>query len=213
MGCISKVYFDMINFEIDEDEEFEAEVQEMRRYRSLKTTAPRQLPVHIEQWRLVDGYDNYEVSNFGRVRNTKTSRVLKPSVSSVGYHNVNLFRDGKIHYHTVHRLVAESFIPNPKHKAFVDHVDHNRLNNNVTNLRWVTRQQNNWNRSKKPNSSSVYKGVCWYSNYNQWVSQIYVNGKRKHLGYFDEERDAARAYDEASQLYHGRYGNHNNLFV
>lgn len=77
----------------------------------------------------------------------------------------------------------------------IDHIDGDRLNNNIENLRNVTCQQNQWNRTKA-------KGYCWDNKYNKWKAQIKVNGKVKHLGYFDTEADAREAYLNVKHIYH-----------
>ena len=60
---------------------------------------------NIEQFRLVDGYDNYEVSSHGRIRNNKTARILIPGLNTGGYHRVSLSKDGKYKSHLIHKLV------------------------------------------------------------------------------------------------------------
>lgn len=95
------------------------------------------------QWKKIDGKPNYSVSNQGEVRNDKTGRILKPSVRKDGYCQIMLGRKTVPLY--IHRLVAEAFIENPKVLPQVDHIDGNKSNNNVSNLRWVTYSDNCWN--------------------------------------------------------------------
>lgn len=73
----------------------------------------------------------------------------------------------------------------------IDHEDRNPLNNQRSNLRVATKAQNNANKRKHKNSTSVYKGVSWNSEKHKWV--VYVQSK--NLGYFESELDAALAYD------------------
>jgi hypothetical protein len=98
-----------------------------------------------EVWKEVANYDNYEVSSFGNVRNSKTGRILK-STNKGGYCYVGL-SCGKTKSYMVHRLVALSFIPNPENKAQVNHIDKNGLNNKLSNLEWTTNQENSIHRS------------------------------------------------------------------
>lgn len=99
-----------------------------------------------EEWKIIETHPNYEVSNFGRVRNRITGRIKAQSLTEsrhgLKYKDVELWKDGKRSHARVHRLVAQSFIPNPKNKPEVNHFDCNSLHNHYTNLEWVTRQEN-----------------------------------------------------------------------
>jgi hypothetical protein len=109
----------------------------------------------MEVWAIIDGTnERYSVSTFGAVRanwsdvpqkqSAKRLRIektalLKPYLHTAGYWRVNLGRKNR---HYVHRLVATAFVQNPDNKGFVDHIDGNRANNAVANLRWVTAKEN-----------------------------------------------------------------------
>ena len=100
----------------------------------------------MEEWRLVPGYETYEVSNTGKVRtnNWKNQGIQKEMAPSIwrNSYQVNLFKNGKQKCMRVHRLVAMAFIPNPRQCREINHIDGNRLNNNVSNLEWCTRAEN-----------------------------------------------------------------------
>lgn len=98
----------------------------------------------MEQWKAVEGYEGfYEVSTKdGKVRNVKTGRILKQYDNGSGYFLVGLYQNGKKKDISVHRLVATAFIPNPDNLPEVDHINRNRHDNSVENLRWVDRQTN-----------------------------------------------------------------------
>lgn len=164
----------------------------------------------IELWNPIDGYSNYEVSSFGRVRsnykNGKT-KILKPQISTTGYYTVNLSKSGIAKTFTVHRLVTNAFVQNPENKQCVDHKNNNRLDNNVNNLRWSTKQENNQNKSISKNNTSGYQGVAFYKSSDKWRVQIMINGKNKCLGYFDNIEDAVDARRKASKKYFGQYQN------
>ena len=97
-----------------------------------------------EIWRPIAGYDAYHVSNFGRVKSFYNCKIIirKPVLSMTGYLNVNLSKDGKKKWFSVHRLVAQSFIPNPDNKPEVNHIDGHPMNCYVGNLEWSTSKEN-----------------------------------------------------------------------
>ena len=90
----------------------------------------------MEEYKIIDGYENYEVSIYGEVVNTKTGNCIKGSVNHSGYLMVGLFNNGKKCTRPMHRLVALAFIPNPENKQYVRHYDGDNLNNEVANLYW-----------------------------------------------------------------------------
>ena len=106
-----------------------------------------------EVWKDIEGYEGlYQVSNLGRVKSFDTKdklgrirkgRVLKPFRKKSGYLYVDLCRNGKRKSHSLHRLVAQAFIPNPENKPEVNHIDEDKTNNIVDNLGWSTRTDNN----------------------------------------------------------------------
>lgn len=97
----------------------------------------------IEEWKRLEEYENYEVSNLGRVRsNQKQKSVILKQALKRGYFCVALYNEkGKIQI-GVHRLVAMAFIPNPENKPQVNHKDGDKSNNNANNLEWVTTSEN-----------------------------------------------------------------------
>lgn len=95
-----------------------------------------------EVWMSIEGYNNYEVSSFGRIKNKKTGRMLKCACKG-GYISAGLSESGKTITKLVHRLVALAFISNPNNNPQVNHIDKNRSNNNINNLEWCTALENN----------------------------------------------------------------------
>lgn len=154
-----------------------------------------------EEYRIINGFEKYEVSNLGNVRNVRTQRLLNLCISN-GYYQVNLHGDKITKPIRVHRLVALAFIDNPDNKKFVDHIDSNKLNNNVTNLRWATPSENGQNRGIQKNSKSGVKGVFWENKAKKWRSQITIDGIKIHIGYFESIEDAKQSrINKANELF------------
>lgn len=113
-----------------------------------------------EEFYFVDipNYPNYKINKLGTIINKKSGREIKGRDSN-GYRRlclINEYGSGDIF---VHKILAELFIQNPKNKLFVDHVDRNRSNNNLSNLRWVSRSENGTNRKIQSNNTSGYTGI------------------------------------------------------
>ena len=96
-----------------------------------------------EIWKDIPNYEGlYQASNLGRIRNARTNLIRK-NVKSFGlYYTIILNVNGKQHLHLVHRLIAQTFIPNPDNKKEINHIDGNKHNNKIDNLEWVTRKEN-----------------------------------------------------------------------
>lgn len=96
---------------------------------------------------------------------------------------------------------------------FCDHKDHNGLNNQRDNLRVATSSDNNSNITSRAGSSSKYLGVHFFKRDQKWCAHIEKAGKKKNLGYFDKEEDAALAYNNAAIEVHGEFANLNKIAV
>lgn len=120
----------------------------------------------IEIWKNIQGYENlYQISSNGRVKslgngnsNNSKERILKQGKNKYGYCVVKLCNEGKLKSFLVHRLVAQAFIPNVDNKPQIDHINTDRTDNRVENLRWVTNQENCNNPISKINYSIIQKG-------------------------------------------------------
>lgn len=153
----------------------------------------------------IDDFSNYQVSNFGNVKNVKTGRILKPWKGPKNHLIVCLCQDGMKKKKSLHRLVGITFLSNPKNKAMIDHIDNDPTNNNVLNLRWATSQENGMNKQKNINNKSGMKGVSYNKDNDKWNAQIMKKGKSIHLGYFDNVKDAGECYDDKAKKIFGEF--------
>jgi hypothetical protein len=155
----------------------------------------RQIPLTQGQFAIVDVEDYEKLAEFKWFaakggRTLYAERMAKSEDGKRKQHNVKMHRQ----------------ILNVPEGQFVDHINHNGLDNRKANLRIVTMEQNCWNKRKQSNNcSSKYKGVTWLKGYGKWQSRIIHKGERIFIGYFDDEQSAAKAYDDKARKLFGEY--------
>ena len=142
-----------------------------------------------EEYRKIQNY-NYSISNLGNVRNDKSNRILKQFINPNGYKVVIIYKDGIKQNFKLHRLIANAFLLNPDNKNCVDHIDQDKLNNSISNLRFATKSENCQNRKKQINNKSGVVGVHFLKKSNKWKSMIVYNNNKIYLGTFDKKEDA-----------------------
>lgn len=147
-----------------------------------------------EKWKLID--ENYLISSFGNVYSKHRKRYLK-RFKNKGYYFVRL----SYGFFSIHRLLALAFIPNPNNYPDIDHIDKNKLNNNITNLRWVSCSANILNSKLRTDNTTGHKGVYFVKRTKKWHARIKTNNKDKHLGFFNKIEDAIKARIEAENRF------------
>lgn len=151
-----------------------------------------------EEFKIIEGFENYEISNLGNVKNSKTDRILKPNKNKRGYHNVDINGKKKL----IHQLVALAFLQNPNNWKHVDHINNDTLDNNINNLRWCSIQQNNRNQRINCMNTSGYKGVSYDKRRKKWSAAISLNDKSIFIGRFNTKEEAALArYNKSKELF------------
>lgn len=159
-----------------------------------------------EEWKVVEGFEDYQVSNLGRVKSLSRSiwngqnyyiskdRILKQTIDYYGYYVVALRKDLKSKSFKVHKLVAISFLKHipSGYKEVVDHINNNHLDNRLENLQLISQRENV--HKDRGNESSKFIGVSWDKASKKWRSQIYLNGKHIKIGWFNDELEASNAY-------------------
>ena len=170
---------------------------------------------NIEQWRLIDGYDNYEVSSHGRVRNNNSARMLAPIMGTGGHKRVNLSKQQIRQCSEIHVLVAQAFCDNAHGYTVVDHIDRNKSNNRSDNLRWCTPSMNAKNKKIATNSPSGITGIrltadqtTWRSSWSQDLCEHVKSFSVRKYG-FEQAKQMAIDHRKNMEAQHGYLGEHN----
>ena len=128
------------------------------------------------------------------------------SLTEDGYWKVMIHRK-KYYAHRLIWFIMHGCFPSGQ----IDHINGNRLDNRIENLRDSTNGQNQANKFKRPNCSSKYKGVFFDKKTNNWKASITVKRKRIHLGTYDTEKDAALGYNKAALQHYNEYARLNEV--
>jgi hypothetical protein len=126
--------------------------------------------------------------------------ALSGKANGGGYFQIGV--DGRIYY--AHRL-AWLYVHGEWPVASIDHVNCDRCDNRLANLRPATKAQNAANARKRTNNSSGFKGAYWNARRNKWMASIEADGHQRHLGYFDNPTDAHKAYVAAAERHFGEF--------
>jgi len=136
---------------------------------------------------------------FGKVKKGRKAGTIR---KSDGCEGINIFYKTYL----THRLI---FMYHCGYmETMIDHIDGNRMNNRIENLRPATKSQNGFNSKKRIDNTSGIKGVSWYKPYNKWVAYCYVMGKKYNLGYYQDKDEAAKVVKEFREKHHGEFANH-----
>ncbi len=159
-----------------------------------------------EIWKDVVGFESiYMVSSLGKIKSMpkqinngkniyfSKEKIKKQTIDKHGYSRITLTKNNKGKRFLLHRLIAESFIPNIFNKKIVNHIDSNPKNNSLQNLEWVNIRENSCHGIKKQTCSSIYIGVTFHKERNKWGASIFIDSKNIYLGRYDTQEDAHRA--------------------
>jgi hypothetical protein len=153
----------------------------------------------MEIWKKVEGFEDYKVSNLGRVKSLKfgKEKILKTLKNKRGYIVVNFRCNNKTKLFKVHQLVAMAFLGHKPcgMKLVIDHINDITYDNRVENLQIITQRANVFKTQGK--YTSQYKGVQLYNYSNKWLANIRINQKLINLGLFKTEIEASEAYQQA----------------
>jgi len=156
----------------------------------------KKIPVGAGKFALVDDEDYDYLSSFLWTTSTKYASLTKSNFYFIS--STMLIYPGAL----MSRIILGLKYGDIRQ---ADHINHNILDNQRTNLRVVTKAQNQYNQKVKIGGTSQYKGVCWNKRDKKWQASITIDGKWKYLGYFDSEEHAAHAYNLAARKYFKEY--------
>jgi hypothetical protein len=134
----------------------------------------------------------YKINKKGEIWSNYYNRMMTPTIGSAGYYNIEISKDGVVKQTTIHRLLAIQYLPNPNNLQMVDHIDQNKTNNCLENLRWASCRTNNLNMGKTPKSG--HQNI-YIDSYNQCIVNIHVNGIRYNKRFY-ELKDAIAYRDK-----------------
>ena len=141
----------------------------------------------------IKGFENYLIFRNGAVLSKGNKfnkpKFLKPWISTQGYKGYNLYCDGKLKRKYIHRLLCEHFKPNIENKTFIDHINRNRLDNRLQNLRWVTILENNINRSLRKDNKTGIQNIIWDKSRKKFrVESKYYNIPSKRFNNLEDAK-------------------------
>ena len=161
--------------------------------------------IEIEKNGIMYNYENiYKISSNGDIKRyykNGNTPIMKPRIDNKGYLRMGLRKKGeKRQFFKIHRIIATAFIPNPENKTLIDHIDGDKLNNSIENLRWVSHQENSLNQKNK---GKYKKGVYFNKKAKKFISQIRIDEKRIHIGSYETEDEAHESFKQKFLESHG----------
>tara|TARA_R110002096_G_scaffold108276_1_gene236930 strand:- start:781 stop:1296 length:516 start_codon:yes stop_codon:yes gene_type:complete len=154
-------------------------------------------------------FTNYYISKCGQIYSKKYKRTLTPCLTTTGYYFINLHIKGIPQGQRIHRLLAETFIPNPHNKTTVDHINRNKTDNRLENLTWATPTEQNINQNIRKDNTSGHKGITitsrrivarWRENYIAKTESFSINV----YGYDEALKLAIKKRNEMIEKYYMR---------
>ena len=129
----------------------------------------------------IQGFPNYLIYEDGRVFSKKSNKFMKEQTHRLGYKYYYIYKDGKRKKFYTHRLVAIHYIPNPENLKEIDHLNRDKSDNRIENLRWINRSENCLNKDIINTNTSGAKNIR--KREGRWVYEKTINGKKTHKSF------------------------------
>jgi len=149
----------------------------------------------------IEGYTDYLIFPDGKIYSNKTHKFLSTNSDNNGYLRISFKHNKKINTYRIHRLVALHYLPNPNNLPCVDHINGNKIDNRIKNLRWVSNQDNSRNITIC-RSNTGYQGIT-KNKRGYYTVGVYINGKRVGNS-FKDIKDALTWRKEMVDKYYNR---------
>jgi len=140
-------------------------------------------------YKIYKDYENYHIHENGDIFSLNIGNILKPRDAGKRYKMITLCNNQNRQQIYVHRLIGLLFLPNPENKPEIDHINRNRSDNRVENLRWATKSEQQHNQGISKDNTSGVKGVGYCKTHKKWVARLMVNTK-DHKKRFESKEEA-----------------------
>jgi len=154
----------------------------------------------MEEYREIPNYSNYMISNFGNLKNKKTNRILRQWIAGNGYKYCRIINNDGHKKITIHSLITKIFLGEKPDNYEIDHIDRNKLNNSIENLRYVSKKDNCLNKNietkKRKNSKNEHHHIIL----NKWNS-YQLSIQCKYIGSYKSLEEAIKKRDEIISNY------------
>ena len=171
----------------------------------------------IEEWKPVVGYEGlYEVSNTGQIRSLKRNIILRPKKEPTGYLRCNLSLNKNVKTFSIHRLVAQAFLPNPDNLPEVNHKDEDKTNNRVENLEWCNHKYNmNYGTRNIRSKDTHIKNGYWTGFSKEEYNRKYRECHKEELREYHKEynREYREFHKEELREYREYHKEENRLYA
>lgn len=169
-----------------------------KKYFSIMRLKALHFKENLEEFVDVKDYQGiYKINKNGDIFSVKYNKILNHSQDGRGYYKTSLYKNGKKKTIRLHRLIALHFIPNPDNLPVIDHIDRNRTNNNIKNLRWCSYSDNNYNKEIK---GCIYKYIDKRTEKEHIHYRVYVRNKQiKQFNTYDEAEEFLKKYLEENE--------------